>query len=210
MTHTRLTLFLFVGFFFFTLFDVLIAEFKNALNSLLGLSSGNAIPEITCAEVFRYFDSSAHGDALEGELSINEIAAQVQGHGTDGRKHSQLQGLDNYLATLKRRESEIHSENKQDALLCDFVSNFEEKRGTIRQIFRDNDEDHNNLVSAQEFLDALQTGNFNLVEEDATELVKYFYGNDIRSFDPNDEMKFSDFAKKVQALLMLPRMRGEI
>ena len=66
MTHTRLTLFLFVGFFFFTFFDVLIAEFKNALNSLLGLSSGNAIPEITCAEVFRYFDSSAHGDALEG------------------------------------------------------------------------------------------------------------------------------------------------
>ena len=43
-------------------------EFKNALNSLLGLTSGNAIPELVCAEVFRYFDQSLHGDQLEGEF----------------------------------------------------------------------------------------------------------------------------------------------
>jgi hypothetical protein len=97
-------------------------EFKNALNSLLGLTSGNAIPEIVCAEVFRYFDQSAHGTELEGELSVNEIAAHVQGHGSDGRKHSQLQGLEQYLVTLKRRESEIHKMNNQDMVLRDFVS----------------------------------------------------------------------------------------
>ena len=71
-------------------------EFKNALNSLLGLTDGNAIPEIVCSEVFRYFDQSAENTELEGELSINEVAAQVQGHGFDGRRLS-TQGLDQYL-----------------------------------------------------------------------------------------------------------------
>jgi Ca2+-binding EF-hand superfamily protein len=90
------------------------------------------------------------------------------------------------------------------------VSNFEERRCNIRKVFRDHDDDHNNLLSAKEFYDAMQTGNFNLNKEDAEELVNYFFGEDIHSHSDDDEMKFSDFAKKVQALSMLPRMRGEI
>ena len=185
-------------------------EFKHALNSLLGLTTGDAIPEIVVAEVFRFFDQSAHGDALEGELSINEVAAHVQGHGNDGRRHSVVKGLQQYLDTLKRREMEIHEENKTDAILRDFVSNFEEKRGQIRHVFRDHDEDSNNKLSATEFLAAMQGTNFNLEKDDAIELVKYFFGNDPTSFQGDDELMFKDFARKVQVLLMLPRMRGEI
>ena len=48
------------------------------------------------------------------------------------------------------------------------------------------------------------------VESDTMKQWNYFFGDDIHSHSDDDEMKFSDFAKKVQALSMLPRMRGEI
>ena len=112
------------------------------------------------------------------------------------------QPLDEYLVTLKRRETEIHAINKQDMVLRDFISNFEESRGQIRKVFRDHDDDHNNLLSAKEFLMAMTTGNFNLELEEAEEIVKYFFGNSIDTYHDTDEMKFSDFAKKVQGKKM--------
>tara|TARA_B110000208_G_scaffold186656_1_gene243500 strand:- start:180 stop:1106 length:927 start_codon:yes stop_codon:yes gene_type:complete len=184
-------------------------EFTNALNSLLGLTSGNAIPELVCAEVFRYFDTSLHGDELEGELSINEVSAQVQGHGIDGRRLSQ-QNMDGYLETLKKREAEIHVLNEQDMILRDFVSNFEESRGHIRGVFRDHDDDRNNLLSANEFCVAMTGANFNLTKYHADQLTKYFFGKDKDSYKITDELTFAEFAQKVSVLQMLPRMRGEI
>tara|TARA_B100000780_G_scaffold86690_1_gene59598 strand:+ start:1556 stop:1891 length:336 start_codon:yes stop_codon:yes gene_type:complete len=111
---------------------------------------------------------------------------------------------------LKRREKEIHVINKQDIVLAEFVSNFEESRGHIRNVFRDHDEDHNNLLSANEFCEAMTGANFNLKPDDANELTKYFFGNDINAYSGSDEMTFATFARKVSVLQMLPRMRGEI
>ena len=63
---------------------------------------------------------------------------------------------------------------------------------------------------AAEFLAAMRGSNFNLDQEDAETIVKHFFGEDPNTFENDDEMKFADFARKVQQLLMLPRMRGEI
>ena len=125
-------------------------------------------------------------------------------------RHKSVDHGERYLATLKRRETQILLENERDKHLRNFVSNFEESRGLLRNVFRDQDDDHNNLLSGQEFYDALTGANFNLEPEEAMFICAWFFGEDTEVFDPHDEMTFADFARKVQQLSMLPRMRGEI
>lgn len=187
------------------------SEMKAALNSLLGLTEGNAISEETIAVVFRAFDQSTEGEETLGQLSINELSSQILGDAENSRRTSSSSSeVNQYLQTLKRRETEILLENERDKHLRDFVSNFEESRGLIRSVFRDQDEDHNNLLSGREFYEALKSANFNLSESAALAVCTWFFGESNEVFDPADEMTFADFAKKVQQLSMLPRMRGEI
>jgi Ca2+-binding EF-hand superfamily protein len=185
------------------------SEMKLALNSLLGLADGNTIAEETVAHVFRAFDTSPAGSKKEGEININELSAQILGHGTKQR-HASVHEEAGYLSTLKRRETEIRLENERDRYLRSFVSNFEESRGAIRGVFRDQDDDHNNLLSGQEFLDALTGANFNLDPTAALYICTWFFGESTEEFDAQAEMTFSDFAQKVSQLSMLPRFRGEI
>ena len=173
-------------------------ELKHLLENLLGDST---LTESDVAQVMLFFDLQDR----DGYIDYEELAKKVfdtSASRFESEAHSHFQTIGDspvsqglrrtnsadYLAHLKRSESQLQDADKAKRALFKFIEMFEHNSTSFSKTFRKLDKDHSGEFERDEFIASLTE--LQITEEDATFLADHY-------FNGKDVLVLNDFMKQI-------------